>query len=207
MLFHITFVHWLVIVSVIISLSTSITYIRGTLTGKTKPNRISWSMWALAPLVGTAAALSAHADPWATTRIFLAGFVPLIIFIFSFVNKQSYWKLSTFDIICGICSLIALFVWLVVHSPTIAILIAALGDCFAALPTIVKAWKYPETESGIIFIGSLVSVLLIFPSITVWNIQNSAFQIYLFAVDSALIFSIYRKQLFRIKSNKDIASE
>ncbi len=72
-------------------------YIRDTLIGKTKPNLVSWSMWALAPLIGTGAAIFAHADLWATVRIFLAGFIPLLVIVASFANKQSYWKLGLFD--------------------------------------------------------------------------------------------------------------
>lgn len=97
MLFQISFVHWLVILSAFISIAGGSAYVSDTLAGKSKPNRISWAMWAIAPLVGTAAALSAHADIWATTRIFLAGFIPLIVFSASFINPKSYWKLTAFD--------------------------------------------------------------------------------------------------------------
>lgn len=197
MFLHITFVHWLVIVSCILSVVGSYSYIRDTFTGKAKPNRVSWSMWALAPIIGTFAALSAGADMWATARIFLAGFMPLLVFGASFFNKNSYWKISSFDIMCGACSIAALIAWLFVSSPITAVLLAAIGDGFAALPTILKAWKYPESESGTIFIFSLIGVLLVIPSIPKWNIVNSAFQIYLIAVNLILIFAIYRKRIFQ----------
>ncbi|KKP59608.1 MAG: hypothetical protein UR53_C0001G0108 [Candidatus Magasanikbacteria bacterium GW2011_GWC2_34_16] len=195
MLFGITLVHWLVIASAIISVFGSIAYIRDTFLGKTKPNRVTWFLWALAPLIGTGAALSAHADPWATTRIFLAGFLPLIILIVSFFNKKSYWKLTTFDFLCGFCSLLAIIMWAIIDSPQLAILLAAIGDGFAAIPTIRKAWTNPETETGLTFIFGLTATLLVLPSITIWNIENSAFQIYLLASNIILIFSIYRKRL------------
>ncbi|MDD4901719.1 MAG: hypothetical protein PHE24_01135 [Patescibacteria group bacterium] len=189
-------IHWLVIISAVISVLGSFAYIRDTLNGKTKPNRISWSMWALAPLIGTAAALYAHADVWATVRIFLAGFLPLLVFLVSFVNKQSYWKLTRFDLACGLCSVLALIVWALADSPRSAILLAALGDGLASLPTIRKAWTHPETETGVTFIASLVAVVLVLPSIPRWNIENSAFQIYLLIANTLILFSIYRKRLF-----------
>jgi len=195
-MFNLSFVHWLVILSAGISIAGASAYVRDTLNGRTKPNRITWSMWALAPLIGTAAALSAHADMWATTRVFLAGFLPLIVFITSFVNPQSYWKLTVFDIACGVCSLLALAIWGFADSPRLAILLAATGDGFASLPTIRKAWKHPETETGLTFIFSLIAVLLVLPSIPVWNIENAAFQIYLLVVAIILIFAIYRKRWF-----------
>lgn len=189
------FSHWLVILSAALSVIGSSAYIRDTLKGKTKPNRVSWSLWALSPLIGTAAALSAHADVWATIRIFLAGFLPLLVLIASFLNPQSFWKLSLFDILCGACAVLALVAWGVVDSPRLAILLAAIADGFASLPTIRKAWKFPETETGLAYITSFISVLLIIPSIPKWNIENSAFQIYLIIANTILMLAVYRKRL------------
>lgn len=189
------YTHLLVILSGFISIIGAYAYIRDTLHGTTKPNRISWLMWAIAPLVGTAAAISAGADLWATFRVFFSGFLPLIIFSASFVNPQSYWKLTLFDIFCGTSSLLAVIFLIAAHSPQTAILLAVLGDTFALLPTLRKAWKYPETETGFTYILSLTSTLIILPAIPVWNIQNSAFQIYLLIANTLLILSVYRKSL------------
>jgi hypothetical protein len=153
-------------------------------------------MWAMAPLIGTAAALSSGADIWATVRVFLGGFLPLIIFLVSFINPKSYWELTMFDVLCGALSIVALIAWLLVDSPRTAILLAALGDGFACLPTIRKAWQHPETETGVTYIASFASVLIILPSIPVWNIENSAFQIQLLIANACLLFSVYRKRFF-----------
>ncbi|RIL12150.1 MAG: hypothetical protein DCC75_00960 [Proteobacteria bacterium] len=187
--------HWLVVLSAVISAAGAYAYIRDTLAGKTKPNRVSWSMWALAPLVGTAAAIGSDADIWATVRTFLAGFLPLLVFAASFVNPKSYWNLTTFDLLCGALSLLALVVWLGVDSPRLAILLAASGDGLACIPTVIKAWRYPETETGSTYIASFVSVVMVIPSIPAWNIENSAFQIYLLIANTLLLIAVYRKRL------------
>lgn len=189
------FAHVLVLFSALLTVFAASAYLRDTLKGTTKPNRISWCLWALLPLIGTAAAFQANADMWATLRVFLAGFLPLIIFVASFWNRQSYWHLTFFDWLCGACALLAIAVWLILDSPRIAILFAVIGDGFAALPTFVKAWKYPKTETGITYVINLIAVLLVVPSIPIWNIENSAFQIYLFATNLILIIAIYRKKL------------
>ena len=194
-MFGLDFVHWLVVLSAVISVAGSYAYIKDTLAGKTKPNRVSWSMWALAPLIGTGAALSSGADFWPTVRIFLAGFIPLLVFFTSFANRQGYWKITKFDSICGVFSLASFIAWLAGDSPRVAILLAVLGDGFACLPTIVKAWKYPETETGVTYLASFVSVVLVIPSIPVWNIENSAFQVYLLIASTLLLVAVYRKKL------------
>lgn len=89
--------------------------------------------------------------------------------------------------------MLAIVLWIFIDLPRFAILLAATGDGFAALPTIIKAWKYPETETGLLYIASLAAVILILPSIPIWNIENSAFQIYLLIANVVLIFSVYKK--------------
>ena len=201
MILGLSWPHWLVILSAVLSVIGSGAYIRDTLKGTTKPNRVSFSMWALAPLIGTAAAISAGADSWATVRIFMAGLMPLLIFLASFINPQSYWRLSLFDILCGVCSLLALAVWGIIDAPRLAILLAAIGDGFAALPTIRKAWSYPETETGLAYIMSFFAALIVIPSIPVWNIENSSFQVYLLIVNTILLFVVYRKRLGFVQTN------
>ncbi|ABW29288.1 hypothetical protein [Acaryochloris marina] len=193
----ISLIHWLVILSVLISAAGAFAYIRDTLAGKTKPNRVSWSMWALSPLISTAAALSAGAAGWPTLRVFIAGLLPLLIFFASFVNKRSYWKMGVFDLSCGAFSLLAVILWAAIASPQLAILCAIIGDIFASFPTLIKTWKYPDTETGAMFFASLLSVLLVLPSIPVWNIANAAFQVHLLIMSSLLLFAVYRKLIQR----------
>ncbi len=190
-----SWVHWLVILSALISIFGAFFYIRDTLTGKTKPNRVTWSLWAAAPLIGAAAAITSGADVWAIVRVFLAGFMPLLVFLASFANRQSYWRLNKFDLGCGALSVAALIVWAVADSPRSAIVLAAAADGFAAIPTLTKAWRFPETETGAMFLGSFLSSVLVMPSIPVWNIENAAFTVYLASASAAMMFVIYRKQL------------
>ncbi len=198
-MFGISFVHWLVIFSAILSLSGATVYIRDMFRGKTKPNLVTWGLWAFAPLMATAAAISAHADEWATVRIFISGFGPLLIFVFALILKQSQWKLSKFDYACGAISLVALTVWWSADSPTSAILLLAIADLFASVPTIIKAWKYPETETLYTYFIGLFTASIIIPAIPVWNIQNSAFQIYLLIVNTFMFLIVFRQRIFKSK--------
>lgn len=184
----------LVLISVSCSLFGSYNYIRDTIRGTTRPNRVSQGLWAIAPLIGVGAAISSGAALITTIRTFMAGFVPLMIFTASFTNKTGYWKTSVFDYVCGVFSLIALLLWLFAGLPIYAVLFAVLADFFAGIPTIKKSWTHPESESGIAYIMSLLSVLVILPTIKTFDIQNSAFQIYLLFVNIVIIFCIYKKR-------------
>ena len=193
-----TFPHSLVIISTLLMVWGGYAYFRDTLAGRTKPNRVSWFLWALAPLVSLGAAFSVDADIWASVRVLVGGVVPGVIFLGSFFNRKSYWQLTWFDWICGGLSLTALLFWQLASSPLIAVLLATAANAFASIPTFIKAWNFPETETRLIFITSFLSAILIIPAIPVWTIANSAFQIGLMVTSGALLLAIYRRD-FGIK--------
>lgn len=176
-------------------------YVRDMIRGKSKPNLVTWGLWAFAPLVATGAALSADANLWATVRIFTAGFGPLVVFISAFLVRQGYWKLSKFDYACGALSLLALGVWLGAENPILAILLAAIADLLATLPTLIKAWKFPETETAYTYLVGIFTACLAIPSIPVWNVENSAFQIYLLIANTSLFAVVLRGYLKRRVNN------
>ena len=192
---YMTFPHSLVIISTLLLLWGGYAYFRDTLAGRTKPNRVSWFLWALAPLVSLGAAFSVDADIWASVRVLVGGVVPGVIFLGSFFNRKSYWKLTWFDWFCGGLSLTALLFWQLASSPLIAVLLATAANTFASIPTFIKAWNFPETETRLTFITSFLSAVLIIPAIPVWNIANSAFQIGLMLTTGALLVAVYRKAL------------
>ena len=192
---YMTFPHSLVIISTLLMLWGGYAYFRDTLAGRTKPNRVSWFLWALAPLVSLGAAFSVDADIWASVRVLVGGVVPGVIFLGSFFNRKSYWKLTWFDWFCGGLSLTALLFWQLASSPLIAVLLAAAANTFALIPTFIKAWNFPETETRLIFINSFLSAVLIIPAIPVWNIANSAFQTGLMLTTGAFLVAVYRKDL------------
>ncbi len=187
----------LILISICLSLFGSYKYIYDTIKGNTRPNRVSQGLWALIPFIGVGAALSSGAGVLTTVRTFMAGLVPLVIFIASFVNKTGYWKTTKFDYLCGSISLFALLLWVAIDLPVYAILVAVLADLFAAIPTIKKSWTNPESETGMAYLMGLFSVIVIIPTIKVFDIQNTAFQIYLASVNIILIFCIYRGRFFK----------
>lgn len=195
----ISFAHWLVVVSAILALSGTFAYIRDIFKGKTKPNLVTWGLWAFAPFIATGAALSVHADGWTTARTFVAGFGPLLIFITGIFISKSYWKLSKFDYACGFLSLVAIGAWLLANSPILAILLAAIADLLATLPTIVKAWKYPETETVYTYFIGIFTASIIIPAIPVWNVENSAFLIYLLVANTTLFIIVMRGYVLKHK--------
>ena len=187
---------YLVFLGAAISLFGGSFYVRDTLRGNTKPNRVTWLMWAAAPMIGTAAAL-ADGVGWATLPVFMAGFIPLLVLIASFVNPNAYWKLEKFDYLCGFFSILALVLWGITKEPLVAIIFAMIGDGFAAMPTLIKSWKHPETETGLVYIGAIGNQLTSFFAIKMWSVSEYAFPLYLLTINTLLVLAIYRRKFIK----------
>ncbi len=175
-------------------------YIKDILRGKTKPNRVTWLMWAVAPLIGSVAAI-VDGVGWAVLPVFLNGFVPLIIFIVTLVKRDSYWQLKKLDYICGLLSVLALVLWMITKQPGVAIFFAIIADVFAAVPTIIKSWHFPETETVDLYIVSVFVNATSFAAVKVWNFSSIAFPAYLVVINILFVFAILRGRF--IKKNKE----
>ncbi|MGE0792577.1 MAG: hypothetical protein AB7V77_00170 [Candidatus Woesearchaeota archaeon] len=173
-------------------------YIKETVKGIVKPNRMTWLMWSIAPLIASTAAF-VDGVTWAALPVFMAGFGPFLVFISSFLSKKAYWKLESVDYWFGAFSAIGLILWAITKEPSIAIIFAILADGFAALPTLTKAWKHPQTEHSSAFSTGLFSALTSFTAVKSWSFSEIAFPCYLILICSSILFAINRKKLFNHK--------
>lgn len=168
------------------------TYLIATIKGKVKPNRVSWFLWSLAPLIAFAAEAKQGVGIIGVTTL-VAGLNPLAVFLASFVNKKSQWKLGYFDFICGGLSIFGLILWGITREGNIAIIFSILADFLASLPTVVKSYHAPETESAFAFYMSALSAaaaLIVAPH---WTLAYIGFPMYLFLDCIVVIFLIQSK--------------
>ncbi len=184
---------FLVYVAAAGSLLAALVYIRSMFRGQTKPNKVTWFMWCVAPFVATAASLSSGAS-LAALPIFMAGFGPFLTFTASFFTKNAYWKNSSFDYVCGALSGLALVLWYITSNPSVAIVFAIISDALAAVPTIIKAWHNPETESAWPYIVGTLTPLTSFLVATVWTFSVLGFPIYLIAINVMLLLPLVRRK-------------
>lgn len=96
-----------IIIGALIGAAGSVAYLIDTVKGKVRPNRVSFLLWSIAPLIAFFAQIRQGVG-FEALMTFSTGFMPLTVFIASFVNKQAEWKLTRFDLLCGILSLMGL---------------------------------------------------------------------------------------------------
>lgn len=175
----------------------SIGYFVETIQGKVKPNRVTWFFWGLAPMIAFLAQVKQGVGTQAFLT-FMVGFIPLLIFSASFINKKSYWKIKRMDLICGSLSIIGLILWQITKVGNIAIAFSIIADFLAAWPTFVKSYKYPETENYFLYLGLTVFSLITLLTIKIWNFETYSFSIYMFILNLliAMIIKFKIKKIF-----------
>jgi hypothetical protein len=180
-------------------------YIKSVVKGNVKPNRLTWFLWSIAPIIATFAAISKGVS-WAVLPTFMAGFGPFLVFLASFVNKKSYWKLGKVDYLCGVFSILALILWYITKEANVAIVFTILSDLTAGLPTLIKAWREPESETAAPFITGLFSTLTTFFAITMWQFAELAFPIYLILFNIVIICTIKRDAFTKVSKRTSNAN-
>ncbi len=194
-----------VIVGALIGAIGSAAYIIDILKGKIKPNRVSFLLWSIAPLIAFAAQIKQGVG-LESLMTFSTGFLPLITLAASFVNKKAEWKVTKFDLLCGVFSIIGLVLWLVTKVGNIAIFFSILADGFAAVPTVIKSYKYPDTESALPWLASPIGVILTLLTLRELTFANSGFIIYIFLVNG-LIFSLVQFRIGEKARSKKVSQK
>jgi hypothetical protein len=174
--------NWIYLGVAIGALGTAV-YLRDTLRGTTKPNRVTWLLWAFAPLLAAAVEFNEGVGLRALPT-FMVGFMPLLVFIGSFHNPSSVWKIRRVDYACGLVSVVGTIVWLVTRNGVLAIGAAIAADFMAGVPTLMKSWTHPETETVYSYLGAVISMAILLLTVTQWTFAEVAFPIFIVCVAS-----------------------
>jgi hypothetical protein len=169
-------------IGALLNLIGSTSYVIDTIKGKTRPNRVSWFLWALAPMLAFGAMVNSGVSITGSLMTFMVGFGPLLVVLASFVNKKSVWKITKFDILCGTLSVVGLGLWVITRTSQVAIVFSILADGLAALPTLTKAFKEPETESYLAFLFGAISATITVLAAKTWNFTNVGFPLYILII-------------------------
>jgi hypothetical protein len=198
-----------VLLGVACQLAGLFAYVRDTIRGTTSPNRVTWLMWGLVPMVAVAVEIHDGIGLQVLTTL-VAGVGPLIVFAASFVDRKAIWKLGKLDWLCFLLSIIGVVVWVLTRQGNIALGASIGADLLAGIPTIVKSWKAPESETATGFLGSFANA--VFGLLTIHEISaaNFAFPFYLAVITAFELVMVAatpgpRWRRFRAQKNTALA--
>lgn len=196
-----------VFLAVAINLIGACTYAYTVVRGKTRPNRVTWFILSFAPLLAFAAMMVQGVSFRESVFTLETGISPLIIFISTFFAKQPKWEITRFDLLCGALSVVGFLLWIILREGNVAIIFAILADGLAFLPTLVKAFRHPESESPWAFMMGTVAALIALAVVTHYDFKHLAFPVYILAADVVASLLIYFKLgTWIIKNNKSLES-
>ncbi|MES3031653.1 MAG: hypothetical protein V4699_00210 [Patescibacteria group bacterium] len=186
----------IIFVAVLLNLVGQLWYIRGIIKGHAKPNLVSWFMWMLAPFIGVFFQLKAGVG-LSVLPIFMAGFGSLTVIFVALFTKNAIWKINSFDLLCGAISLMALILYILTHNLELSIIFAILSDALAFIPTYIKSWKYPESESVAGYSWCIPANIIGLLVIKDWSFAIYSFGVYFVVANIVEILILYRKKFFK----------
>lgn len=160
-------------------------YLYETIVGKAQPNRITWLLWGLFPLIIFVAQRAQGVKDISWTS-FGAGFLPLLVVIASFFNKNAYWKSQRRDYLLMAAAIIGIILWAITDDPNLALLFSLVADMLASVPTLIKAYRHPRSESWIAYAISTFGFGMCLIAVQIHNLENTAFVAYVFILNGAL---------------------
>jgi hypothetical protein len=127
----------------------------------------------------------------------------LTITILSIVKNGTV-SFERFDIVCQSLALTGLVLWWILGDPTIALVMAVVVDCIAALPTLRHAWKAPHEETLFNFLTAGIASVVTLCAIHSVSLVSVLYPLYLVIINlvtaGAIIFS--GKRLTRSQRNE-----
>jgi len=182
----------LAVIGAVIAILSGVPYMIDVIRHKSKPNIVSWFTWTLLTAIATAAAFAEHAPHAALLTLgstISTGMVVLLGLKFGIA------KLTRFDALFQAGAVVGLVIWLLLSSPTAAIVITMIIDFIAALPTIRHGWLKPGEETWQTFALSGVAAAFVFASLVTYTFADLAFPVYLFFANSLIVaIIIYRRK-------------
>lgn len=137
-------------------------YVRDILRGKVKPQRMTWGIWTI---LASIIAVNQIVNEGGWSSLFFVSTSILVLTTFLLSLKYGIGGFEKLDIICCIFAFALFIYWATQKDTRISTLIAVNIDLIAVIPTIIKTFKLPDTESYpqwmLAGIGGLLSLLAV----------------------------------------------
>lgn len=161
-----------------LTLAGSAVYAVRALRGAVSPDPLTWLFWTIAPGVAFAAELS-HGVGMGSLTTLAVGLGPLLVCVCALTGGAFRWAPTRYEWACGAFALLALLGWWTTANPDVALLLSILADGLAAVPTLLKAHRRPDTEDPWVYALMAVSAALTLCTTPAFTFAATAFPAYL----------------------------
>ena len=177
-----------------------IPYLNDIIKKRAHPHLLSWVGWGFLTTLG-AFAMLAEGSTWATALLFGNTAICLLIVLGAIISKTGVWSTGLQDYVFFGAGLLGIVLWQTLDMPILALICAILADICFGVPTIIKTFKDPTTETPFVWVMSVVSEIFGLLALQNLSFHEAAYPIYLFIYDSTvllLILKIFQRKTIHI---------
>lgn len=179
------------IVASLLAIAGNVPYIRDVFKKRVKPHPYTWLVWSMVSCIiffgQLAKGAGVGAIPTAVSEIFT-----IIIFFFSL--RYGFKEIKKIDTFFLVVCLLGVIPWILTKDPTMSVIIAVSIDLCAFVPTIMKTWKHPRTETATLYSMNVLRHILMLFSLQAYNIATVLHSIAMITANSLMTLIIWSKK-------------
>ena len=169
-------------------------YLRDVFKGSTKPHFFSWFLWGILETTAFFAQIKkgGGAGSW------VLGFSALVVFIIAF---KALWSgernITRLDWFGFVGASIGIIIWFYTKDPTGAVIVIALTDAMAFIPTYRKGFQHPNEETAFEYGMSALKYIFGFFALNTYNLATYLYPTTLILTNSVFVIMLLwrRKKL------------
>ncbi len=168
-----------------------IPYLRDIHLNRAQPHILSWLGWTFITALG-ASAMQAEGSTWVVGILWANALNSFLIAAYSAIKKTGVWSTGIYDYIFFGLGVMGLVLWQVLDMPVLAIICAIAADLSFGIPTIIKSYKNPGSETFFVWLMSSVSGFLSLLAIQQFVFHEVAYPLYLFIYDTIVMLLVLK---------------
>lgn len=173
-------------------------YAQDIVSGKAKPHRTT-RLTILLTTSLTLLSLLAQKDTVAVWLAMASTFQAVMVFGLSLKYGMGGW--SRTDLLCLGLALTGIVLWKTTQNPVLALYAAIAADLIGMLPTLIKTFHFPTTETLRFYLLDTMAAFFSLLAIQTWNIQHFSYPLYLLLVNLTMVILIFYPRLNRTQKH------
>lgn len=176
----------------LLTIGASIPYVFYIRKRSVQPHLLSWIGWGFITALG-ASAMMADGATWAAAILWANTLSCFTLAIFALWNKAGVWSTSKYDYIFFVFGVVGLILWQALNVPIIALICAIIADLFFGVPTIIKTYKNPSSESRIVWTFNFLAGIVGLFAVNNLSFHEFAYPAYLCLYDATVFLVVVTK--------------
>ena len=177
--------------ALILNLVGYIPYIRDIFQGKVKPHPYTWAIWTILTII---IAFNQVKNDGGYSTLFFISTAILVSFVFILSIRFGMGGASKIDRACLVLAGILLIYWMTTKDTRLSTVYAVIIDGIGAIPTLIKTYHHPKSETYTVWILAATAGLLTCLSVPRFDWILIVYPLYVFLMDGAVVVIKYLRE-------------